>query len=139
MQQRPVLWVMAAVLAAAAACDTGRRSAAGFRLPPDGDIERGKAAFVKLGCNQCHDVAGMNLAKPQSATQKVIVLGGEVTREPADGKLVRSIIWPAQRAGAAISMPHYAERMTVRDLTDIVALLQSRYTVRRLTNTGMYY
>lgn len=134
MLQRPALWAIAVLLAAAPACDSGRRSAAGFRLPPDGDIERGKAAFLTLGCNRCHDIAGVDLPKPQGRPERVVILGGEIAREPNDGRLVRSVIWP--EGGG---MPHYAQEMTVRQLTDIVALLQSRYVVRRLTPTWTYY
>jgi mono/diheme cytochrome c family protein len=35
-------------------------------------------------------------------------------------------------SGGQSRMPHYAERMTVRQMTDIVAFLQSRYVVPRL-------
>ena len=34
--------------------------------------------------------------------------------------------------GAESRMPHYADTLTVRQLTDIVAFLQSRYSVRRI-------
>jgi len=131
MPRSPALWAVAAVLIAAPACDTGRHSPAGFRLPPDGSIERGKAAFVELGCNQCHDVTGVALPKAQTRPQAPVVLGGEVTREPTDGRLVRSVIWPAPQTREGFTMPHYEEKMTVRQLTDIVAFIQSRYTVRR--------
>jgi hypothetical protein len=45
--------VIAALLSAGVACDSGRHSSAGFRLPQDGDAERGKLAFVELGCPSC--------------------------------------------------------------------------------------
>ncbi len=139
MLQRPALWAIAFVLAVAPACETGRRSAAGFRLPPDGDAERGKAAFIRLGCNQCHDIPGVELPQHPARSQRVLKLGGEVPREPGDGRLVRSIISPQPARNSMAAMPHYAEQMTVRDLTDIVALLQSRYVLRRLTPTWTYY
>ena len=136
MPKSPVLWAAAALLLLAApACNSGRHSSAGFRLPPDGSIERGQAAFVELGCNQCHDVAGVNLPKSQARTTTAILLGGELMREPSDGRLVRSVIWPSQEARLGSTMSHYEERMTVRQLTDIVAFLQSRYTVRRPAST----
>ena len=43
-----------AALLGMGACDSGRHSSAGFRLPPDGDVERGKVTFVALGC---HDLS----------------------------------------------------------------------------------
>ena len=139
MLQRPALWAIAVVLAVAPACEMGRRSAAGFRLPPDGDADRGKVAFVKLGCNQCHDVAGVAVPAHPARLERVIRLGGEVAREPGDGRLVRSIIWPRPARADGLTMPHYADQMTVRELTDIVSLLQSHYELRRLTPTWTYY
>src|SRR5579883_1177437 len=90
--------VLAAIsLAVLAGCESGRHASTGFRLPPDGDAERGKAAFVAFGCAACHEVAG------------------------GDSR-----------------MPHYAETMTVRQLTDLVAFLQSRYSVRHLNPRNLY-
>ena len=58
-----------------------------------------------------------------------------------DGYLVTSIIYPSYQlasypkeqitANGESRMPHYADKMTVRQLTDIVAFLQSRYVVRQ--------
>ncbi len=120
-------------------CDTGRRSSAGFRLPDGGDAERGKAAFVALECHTCHEVAGVDL--PRSAAQQArIVLGGPVAREISDGYLVTSIINPPYRlahpmkrfttVGDKPRMPDYGDKLTVRQLTDLVTFLQSRYEVR---------
>ena len=139
MLHRPASWAIVALLGAAPSCTTGRHSAAGFRLPPDGDVERGKAAFVSLGCNQCHQLAGLELVPAQPRVQPAVLLGGEVASEPADGRLVRAIIWPREARRGGSAMPHYAETMTVRQLTDIVALLQSRYTLRRMTPAWGYY
>jgi hypothetical protein len=54
-----VCWV-AVLLAAMSACES-RRSATGFRLPDDGDPEKGKLAFVQFQCYTCHDVPGEDL------------------------------------------------------------------------------
>jgi len=127
----PALWALALLLLLAApACNTGRHSPAGFRLPPGGDIERGKAAFVALGCGRCHELAGVDLPAPAGRTRPVLLLGGEVSREPGDGRLVRAIISPSGKRREGVAMPHYDERMTVRQLTDIVELLQSSYKLR---------
>jgi len=122
---------VAALLVAAPACETGRHSPAGFRLPPDGDIERGKTAFVELGCNRCHEAVGASLPQAEGRAGHPIALGGEVTREPSDGRLVRAVIWPSPQEREGCTMPRFDERMTVRQLTDTVAFLQSRYTVRK--------
>ena len=70
-----------------------------------------------------------------------VVLGGLTTREMNDGYLVTSIINPSYRLAPqpkeAIAvagrsrMPEYADKLTVRQLTDLVAFLQSRYEFRR--------
>ncbi|HZT32608.1 MAG TPA: c-type cytochrome [Bryobacteraceae bacterium] len=138
---------VAALLLAAAACDSGRHSSAGFRLPESGDVERGKAVFVAFGCYHCHEVHGADLPRPDVQPPVPVVLGGEVTKELTDGYLVTSVINPSHRlapypkelitTGGHSRMTSYADQMTVRQLIDLVAYLQSRYTVRR-TPPGRY-
>jgi len=135
-------WVfVVSLLGAGVACDAGRHTTAGFRLPPDGNVENGKAAFVEFGCHTCHAVAGADLPRPTVQPPVPVVLGGEVNNKYSDAYLVTSIVYPSYQLAAypkqqiAINgdsrMPHdYASRMTVRQLTDIVAFLQSHYTVR---------
>jgi len=135
-------------LLALGACNSGRHSSAGFRLPPDGDIERGKAAFVALGCPACHEVSGVDLPRPTGQPPLPVFLGGEVTNEITDGYLVTSVIYPSYGdghyrkehivSGGITHMPNYADKMTVRQLTDITAFLQSRYRVE-LPSRYTYY
>jgi len=123
------------------ACDSGRHSSAGFRLPANGDIDRGKVAFVQLGCNHCHEVSGVDLPKPTVQPPVPVVLGGVVPGEVTDGYLVTSIINPSYvltpypremvATGGKSRMPDYSGTMTVAQLVDTVAFLQSRYTVER--------
>lgn len=123
----------------------GRHSSSGFRLPPDGDAERGKAAFLAKGCHHCHDVSGTTLPEPVAPPVQRVALGGEITSAVTDGHLVTSIIHPtyriARQAKTAAGpdgktrMPAFCEDMTVRELTDIVAFLQSHYTEPRLPRT----
>ncbi len=129
------------LLGGTVACDSGRHSSAGFRLPANGDVERGKVAFVQLGCNTCHEVSGMDLPKPTVQPPVPVVLGGVVPVEVTDGYLVTSIINPSYTlapypkemitAGGKSRMPDYSGTMTVAQLVDTVAFLQSRYTVER--------
>jgi L-cysteine S-thiosulfotransferase len=134
---------LAVLLGAVSACNSGPHSPAGFRLPSNGDVERGKAAFVVLECNRCHEVADTSLPPPTVQPVVPVVLGGEITWEKTDGYLVTSIINPSHKltgyrtdltttAHGKSRMPEYADIMTVRQLTDIVAFLQSRYTVSQL-------
>ena len=149
MLQISKLLPLAALLWATTACDSGRHSSAGFRLPESGDIERGKAAFVAFECNNCHEVAGVDLPKPTVQPPVMVTLGGEMARQMTDGYLVTSIIYPSyELAGyprdlitvhGKSRMLDYTDRMTVRQLADLVAFLQSRYSVRRIPSRNPYY
>jgi len=121
-----------------AAC-SGPKSGAGLRLP-DGDVERGKAAFLELKCNTCHTVAGTEMASPSKdyAYVRVVVLGGEVRQVKTYGALVTSIINPSHSLAPGYpkelitkdnqsAMANFNDTMTVRQLIDLVAFLQSRY------------
>jgi L-cysteine S-thiosulfotransferase len=139
---------LAMLLALATACSSGRHSSAGFRLPDGGDIEKGKAAFVALQCHTCHEVQGVDLPRPTVQPPVPVTLGGEVTEVVTDGYLVTSIINPSYELApypkdlitvhGKSRMPDYADRVTAKQLTDVVAFLQSRYTVRRIPNKYTY-
>ncbi len=135
-----VLWVTAMLLMGVVACDSGPRSPVGFRLP-EGNIERGKVAFLELRCYGCHRVAGIELPPLTGDLAKPVALGGEVFRGVTDGYLVTSIIHPSYRLARGYSkgqiamsegasrMPNHGNSMTVHQLVDLVAFLQSRYSV----------
>jgi len=123
-----------------AACAAGRKSAVGFRLP-DGDAARGQAAFVELKCYACHSVAGVTLPDPiVDPAVRVIELGGLVPQPPTDGDLTASIVHPSHRiasgygrtyvqSGGLSRMGDFGGTMTVHQLVDLVAFLQSTYEV----------
>lgn len=137
-----VKWLaVVSLLGASLACDAGRHTTAGFRLPPDGDVVRGQAAFVQFGCSECHRVVGANVPEPTVQPPVPVVLGGEINNRYSDAYLVTSIIYPSYElasypkeqitTGGQSRMPHdYEATMTVRQLTDIVAFLQAHYSVR---------
>jgi L-cysteine S-thiosulfotransferase len=118
--------------------DERERLSKGFRLP-EGDVERGKVAFVELKCHQCHSVDGVDI--PGIAAGAGQVLGGKIERVKTYGELVTAIIDPqhniapsytaqldeSKRETARSPMPPYNEIMTVKQLTDIVTFLHSRY------------
>jgi mono/diheme cytochrome c family protein len=115
---------LAAMLTIAAGCNSDRQASARLRLA-GGDAARGKAAFAALGCPECHAVAGLD--PPRSAAlSSAPALGGTVNYRPSAGRLASSIVYKA----AESRMPHYADRMTVQQLTDIVVFLQAQYTER---------
>lgn len=121
-------------------CESGRHSAAGFRLAENGSIERGKQAFVDLQCYTCHEVANSDLPKPTAQPLVPVVLGGVILREKTDGYLAASIMNPSHAIGGhpkelvmvgdRSRMPEFADRITLRQLTDLVEFLQSTYKVR---------
>lgn len=124
------------------ACTSGRQSAAGFRLPENGDVERGKVAFATHECHTCHTVSGGGVPAPSTPDLMTVRLGGEVTEIRTDGYLVTSIIHPSHKIRATnrevgtiegeSRMPDYTATMTVRDLVDITSFLQSRYRLAPL-------
>ena len=129
------LGILAGCLALAliSGCTPGPKSSRGFRLP-DGNAEKGKQAFLALKCNRCHKVEGVELPSPVSFH---LTLGGETPRVRTYGELVTSIINPShvvaeqykkQLADARESpMPDLTHEMTVGQMIDLVAFLQSRY------------
>ena len=131
-------WSVVLLMLLTAACG-GPKSGAGLRLP-DGDVERGKAAFLELKCNTCHTVAETEMAAPSKdyAYVRVVVLGGEVRQVKTYGALVTSIINPSHSLAPGYpkelitkdnqsAMANFNDTMTVRQLIDLVAFLQSRY------------
>ena len=126
----------ALVVALAGACDGGRRSGRGLRLP-DGDVERGRVAFVELGCPSCHEAEGVPAA-PDIQPPVIVKLGGPVRRVETYGQLVTAIVNPSHRItsryprekvaiGDESRMENFNDRMTVAQLIDLVAFLQSKY------------
>jgi len=129
---RLVLAVGLVATLALVGCNMGRRSPSGFRLP-QGDADAGKAAFVELKCHTCHSVDGTDLPAPTAP--RVIALGGGRVLPQTDGDITTDIILPSSHfaadfaAGATSPMPDYTRTMTVRQLSDLVAFLQSKYRV----------
>jgi len=132
------LGVWVGLLATLISCTASVHSPAGFRLPENGDAVRGQAAFIELKCHYCHSVHGVELPQPAMPRSVRVALGGPIEGLMTDGYLVSSMIHPSHalargRAEGEVSvdktsrMPDYARAMTVRQLVDIVAFLQSKY------------
>lgn len=111
----------------------------GFALP-EGDIERGREAFVELKCFTCHQVEGLEEELPRTSASPMVnvMLGGLAMREPTDGELVTSIINPqhvlypggdpdAITSGGESRMANYNEILTVEQLINLVSFLHDRY------------
>lgn len=134
------------------ACDSGPKSSRGFALP-DGDVAAGKEAFVELKCRTCHAVKGVELPAPDFTPHLQVPLGGEVYRVRTYGQLVTAVIHPSHRIaktreadGASLAreggesrMANYNSTMTVQQLIDLVAFLQSRYVLLEPEYTAYPY
>jgi len=127
-------------IALSLACEVGPQSGRGLRLP-DGDIARGAVAFGELGCAKCHDIAGDPAPAIEGRPEVIVVLGGQVTRVASYGELVTSIVNPSHKLtrrypqekvaeGGVSKMENFNERMTVAQLIDLTAFLQSHYELR---------
>jgi mono/diheme cytochrome c family protein len=139
MLYRLRLLALGALLGVCAACDS-RHSPAAFHLPA-GDIERGKVAFLNLGCHSCHEVPGAGLPTPTVQPAVPVRLGGVIDRRLSDGYIVTSLLDPTYQlgpyaraeitSGGKSRMPCYADKMTSQQMIDLVAFVQSRYALRR--------
>ena len=140
MQLKGALVVLG-VPAIVAAC----ASATLFGFPAEqGDSVAGRQAFIDHRCHQCHSIADERLPPLAGADRPILELGGptSVVRSYAD--LTTSIINPNHAISeryrdqqllkteipveSPMPMPNL-DTMTVRQLIDIVAFLDSRYRV----------
>ena len=138
--------VLLFLVAVIVGCDGGPKSGKGFTLP-EGDAERGQATFVALNCHACHTVSGVELPELKGEREVNVALGGEVTKIKTYGELVTSIINPSHRLAKGYlleeianeegesKMKNYNEVMTVEQLIDLVAFLQSHYELKEYEPT----
>lgn len=140
----PFLCLSLLALAGLSACRTYPDYASDFRFPIEaGDIAQGREAFVRLGCPQCHTVAGETLPEYTGTRFITMPLGGELIFAKTYGNLVTSIINPnhiisgtyldqlpaEQRRRINTSPMYLSPNMRVVELIDIVAFLNSRYSL----------
>ncbi|MEL7186655.1 MAG: c-type cytochrome [Pseudomonadota bacterium] len=135
----PAIFLTVAALVLIAGCPRSPESAAGFRLP-DGDPAMGRSTFVEMQCYQCHTIKGEEFPVIPNTDPPYVLLGGKVTRVRTYGELVTSVINPSHKISPAYAeelvstdgvskMYIYNDIMTVTQLTDLVAYLQSQYDV----------
>ena len=121
----------------------GSYSTFGFPVE-QGDIEAGQDVFIAFRCHRCHTVAGVSLPDYPGASSPRIELGGATSQVKAYSELVTSIINPNHRISEAYreqllqnpvgpvetQMPmEHIDTMTVRQMIDLVAFLDSRYVL----------
>ena len=150
---KSIFWLLTTVaLSVAFGCATPQpKSGKGFTLP-EGDAQAGKENFIRFQCNACHKIDGIDQqTAPGEEPELSIALGGEVTRIQTYGELVTSIINPSHRLAQSYpvdevsvdgqsKMSVYNDVMTVTELTDLIAFVQSKYTLEEyeLTDYPMY-
>jgi mono/diheme cytochrome c family protein len=103
----------------------------GWRFtPPDGDAANGRAVFARLECYTCHAVTGEKFPRRSGVGPAL----GDVGRHHPAGYLFESVINPnaviveapgyTGRDGRSI-MPDYRDRLSTRELIDLIAYLKS--------------
>jgi hypothetical protein len=116
-----------------------------FAFPvEEGSISAGRQAFIDHQCTRCHTVAGERLPEPPNAASPRFELGGETSQVKAYSDIVTSIINPNHRISdrfvedvlrqtlppseSPMPLPNL-DTMTVKQLIDLVAYLDSRYVL----------
>lgn len=106
-----------------------------FRLP-GGDARRGREVFARLECFRCHRLRGESHPPPSGAGPELTGIGGH---HPA-GYIVESILNPnaviVEGPGytgpdGLSTMPNYRDVLSVADLLDLVAYLETQGGVHR--------
>jgi len=135
-----LLLIMALGALALHACATERSRGA---LLPQGDAAKGRDAYVALRCHACHELEGFD--PPLSivaATRVKLGGGGRGPRIKTYEDLLTSIANPSHRLARGYAREHVTidgvplmtlirlnEVMTVQQLVDIAAFLQTAYEV----------
>lgn len=122
----------------------------GFRMPT-GDAVAGEEAFASLQCAQCHTVQGVDRFSEVAVADGLDVnLGGQVRIVKSYGELVTAIIHPNESIRPDVLrrydlpngntlMPDYTEKMTTRQLVDLVTFLGEHYEVVMPEYPSNYY
>lgn len=119
---------------------------------PKGDAERGKEEFIAFRCYDCHQVKGVDMPVAEQPDQVLVQLGGEVPKIKTYGELVTAIVNPSHKLAKGYTeslvardgqskMTVYNDVMTVSQLVNLVAFLQSHYELKPYepTEYPMYY
>ena len=103
-------------------------------LMPRGDVTEGRKVFVTMECFACHEVKGeafpATAQRPRGSGPELTGMGSHHPAEYFAESIVnpnRVIVQGPGFTGAdrLSTMPSYADSMTVRQLVDVVAYLQS--------------
>ena len=113
--------------------DNNMVPADGFFLPK-GNAEAGRQAFLHMKCSSCHWVAN-DMQVPDPVTAKAGPMLGPKQAAYAPGWIANSIVSPSHtiargsegkaEGGELSRMADFTQTMTVRELIDLVAYIQS--------------
>jgi len=121
-----------------ASCNYGPNSGRGFSLP-EGNVDKGRAAFVELECNACHSVGDIEHVAGHEGLDINVALGGQATVIKTYGDLMTSVINPSYKTNRRHVYQNFVtedgeskmvvdyETMTVQQLVDLVTYLESNY------------
>ena len=120
-------------------CSKGADSPKGFSLPK-GDVQAGKAVFMKYRCLSCHTIEGVEQDDIHKNAEISVALGGKTRKTVTYAELVTSVINPSHKLAtryliADIStegtskMTVFNDVMTVTELVNLIAFLQPKYTL----------
>jgi len=138
-----VLIVFSALIVSS--CDSGVSSPRGFSLP-EGNVESGEQIFVKYQCLSCHTLEGFDPSGIEQSIEKPVSLGGARRQTTTYAELVTSIIHPSHKLARGLlkditdesgksKMRIYNDIMTVKELTDLVVFLETKYTIEPYYHT----
>lgn len=134
MSKARLFAVILTTVALTSACEPPKPE---FALP-EGDAENGQQLFVSYSCTSCHKVRNVDLPEPETKGPVTVSLGGRVSKLKSYAELLTSVINPSHKLakrhkpedvshdGESLMLV-YNDVMTVSELIDIVAFLESRY------------
>lgn len=139
LRARAVLgWTLAGTLVGTlAACAAHQPAPASTLAWPAGDPEAGRDAFIRVGCAACHAVEGAgDMPEPVAQPPVPVTFGRPAPSRPTAERLVEAIVNPdvhiaeshrprQVQMGDQSRMGDFTRVLTVRELIDIVAFLQS--------------
>lgn len=134
-----------------AGCSDGANSPRGFSLP-QGDAANGKQVLLKYQCIDCHQIEGVEVDDDHRyLLSQPVKLGGTSTKVKTYGELVTSIINPSHKLNPRLpvsltsengksKMPTINNQLTVTELIDLTAYLQTKYKVEpyRMSEYRLY-
>jgi mono/diheme cytochrome c family protein len=131
------LFFLATIVILLAGCNLGEEWRNEIHLP-GGDAARGEALFASAGCVSCHAVGDAEFTEGAEAGAVRVRLGSETGRRMSYGQLVTSVVNPSHRLAPRYSsetvaedgeslMANYNDVLTITQLTDLVAYLQTHY------------